>query len=526
MSLAFWNNPLVVSAFRVRVQRASPFGAAVKSLAALAVVGAVLEHYHNDWFKALDWPWTRTYFLTLMAVQFLVSGLIAVTATSSSLRAEVMNRTLDMQRIAALTPRQILLGKLLGEPATAYLLAVVSVPLGVFCWITGGVPLDLLLLMYLNLATNTLLLGSLGLLMRVEPGTTGRRAGPEVFVLLIVVLSLFLVPLFVGVSQIVLNVKWLGTVLGFFTPVPAFYALVRHDTTMYSVSLFGTAVPAILLAPLGQLLLALVCFRTMVRQLMNPLYPSFGKPMAYVVLGAVDVVTGGVLSDPGPGTTLLETRTAAFWMVHALASLYLIGLITPWKESLFSWSWRVRGRRPWLADWWLGNRSDNVLALFTFCVIGLVMWGLCVVLPAAHQYGTDAIPKALPVLATGPLLIVVLTMAAGLIQQWIVFVAGRAGQGLVTLTLAVLIGAPHAAGYYFEEEWLLNLSPSYQMWRWFNDPLPLTDLVPVLLLYTSLAVAAGALLRRREGKLARAIDAKLRQMGVPPALRPAGAGGG
>jgi hypothetical protein len=521
MSLAFWNNPLVVSAFRVRVQRASPFGATVKSLAAFAVLGAVLEHYHNDWFKALDWPWPRTYFLALMAVQYLVSGLIAVAATSSSLRAELMNRTLDMQRIAAITPRQILLGKLLGEPATAYLLAIVSVPLGVFCWLTGGVPLDLLLLMYLNLATNTLLLGSLGLLMRLEPGP-GRRAGPEVFVLLIVVLSLFLVPLFVGVPQIVLNVKWLGTVLAFFTPVPAFYSLVRHDMTMYSVWLFGAAVPAILLAPLGQVLLAFVCFRVMVRQLVNPLYPSFNKAMAYSVLAAVDVVTGGVLSDPRPGSSLLETRTASFWLVHALVSLYLIGLITPWKESLFSWSWRVRGRRPWLADWWLGNRSDNVLALGTFCVIGLVMWGLCVVLPAVYLYGPEAVPAALPVLASAPILIVVLTAAAGLVQQWVVFVAGRAGQGLVTMALALLIGAPHVAGYYFEEDWLLNLSPSYQMWRWFNDPLPLTDLAPVALLYASLALAAGCLLWRRQAQLARAVDAKLRQMGVPPALVPSG----
>src|SRR5437588_9817163 len=109
MSLAFWNNPLVVSAFRVKVLRGSPFGNTAKYLLVLTAGGALLEHYNDVLFPGTSW--LRNYFLAMMAVQFLLSGLVAVTATSTSLRNEVTNRTLDMQRIASLSPRQILVGK-------------------------------------------------------------------------------------------------------------------------------------------------------------------------------------------------------------------------------------------------------------------------------------------------------------------------------------------------------------------------------------------------------------------------------
>src|SRR5206468_3384014 len=138
-----------------------------------------------------------TYFLTLMGIQFLVSALTASAATATSIRTEVVNRTLDFQRIAALSPRQILFGKLFGEPAQAYLWAIASVPLAVFCWQLGGVSLDLLAILYVNLATTTLLFGAMGLGNRLEP-----PAGPA-------------------------DVSLAGLV-GFFTPGPLWAAL-RHD---------------------------------------------------------------------------------------------------------------------------------------------------------------------------------------------------------------------------------------------------------------------------------------------------------
>src|SRR5262249_28362155 len=150
----------------------------------LAAGGAALYYYRND----LGGNWVHIYFLSILGLQFFVSGLRAVTATSASIKAEVVNRTLDFQRIAALSPRQILLGKLLGEPAQAYLLAIAPIPLAFFCYLGGGATLEGLVGLYLQLATTTLMLGAMGLLNRIDTPGRRSRGGPETLVFLFVIL--------------------------------------------------------------------------------------------------------------------------------------------------------------------------------------------------------------------------------------------------------------------------------------------------------------------------------------------------
>src|SRR5437879_5584091 len=178
MKLDFWNNPIVVSAFRVRYRRGGIFNLTTVYLMAL-VIGGILLYRYRDKFSG---TWPRNYLLALLGVQFFISAIVAASSTASSIRHEVANRTLDFQRISSLSPWQIVLGKLLGEPALAYLLAIASIPLTAWCWMLGveGVSLLVLLLMYVNLARSTVLLGSLGLLQPVDPspGRTSTRRGP------------------------------------------------------------------------------------------------------------------------------------------------------------------------------------------------------------------------------------------------------------------------------------------------------------------------------------------------------------
>src|SRR5207245_3089604 len=134
MQLDFWNNPIVVSAFRVKYRRGGFSSGPATYLLILAAGGLGLQYYQDK----LRVPWHQIYYPLLMGVQFLVSGVVASASTSSSLRSEVTHRTLDFQRIAALSPRQILLGKLLGEPATAYFLAIGTIPLAVWCFLSGA----------------------------------------------------------------------------------------------------------------------------------------------------------------------------------------------------------------------------------------------------------------------------------------------------------------------------------------------------------------------------------------------------
>src|SRR5262249_13376434 len=155
----FWNNPIVVSAFRLRYRRGGTGSTALYVL--LLVAGGAGLPYYRDRLGA---HWPHVYFLCLIGLPIFVFGLRGVAGTPASIQAEGVQRTIDFQRIGALSPRQILLGKLLGEPAQAYILAMATIPLGVFCWLWGGVSFDGLVFIYIQLFTTTIMFGAMGLL--------------------------------------------------------------------------------------------------------------------------------------------------------------------------------------------------------------------------------------------------------------------------------------------------------------------------------------------------------------------------
>src|SRR5947209_19658695 len=96
MKLDFWNNPIIVSAFRVRYRRGGFTSGLAPYLIGLAALGAGLEYYQDK----LSVPWTRIYYPLLMGFPFLMSGVMASASTAGSMRSEVINRTFDFQRIA------------------------------------------------------------------------------------------------------------------------------------------------------------------------------------------------------------------------------------------------------------------------------------------------------------------------------------------------------------------------------------------------------------------------------------------
>src|SRR5438128_1239421 len=126
MKLDFWNNPIVVSSFRVRARKGNPMHWLVGYPVMLLLVGSAVPYFIPH--IANDWP--RIGFYILMGLQFLLLGIMAGSATSGSMKAEVAKQTLDFQRISSLSARQILLGKLLAEAAMPFFLAVSSFPVG------------------------------------------------------------------------------------------------------------------------------------------------------------------------------------------------------------------------------------------------------------------------------------------------------------------------------------------------------------------------------------------------------------
>jgi hypothetical protein len=487
MHLDFWNNPIVVSAFRVRYRRGGFTSTLAPYLVTLAAIGVGLEYYQDK----IHYPWARIYYPILMGLQFLLSGVMASTATATSMRSEVATRTLDFQRIATLSPRQILLGKLLGEPAIAYWMAISTFPLAGWCVLAGGVDLIVMLLMYVNLATTILLCGAAGLIGRTEPPASG------------------------AVGAVV-------SIYALLTPIPLFVGIVRQNPWIIEIPLFGVDVPYLLLLPLVQLLLAYLCFRIMERQFITPLNPLLSKPMAYAILAAVDLMSAGLLFNLNNAGSLDSDMGVIFCLVHLFASAFMILGMTAWRETLHTWVWRFRRRRPLLLDLWLGDRSENILALATFAVIGFVDLAVFVVFPGVWSLkGFPSFWRALPTLIAATTVTGVLILAFGTIHQWILLMGGRVGSAITFVLATGAMFIPLAGGFSKQTQWLMSFSPVLHFAHWLNqadpDP-PVFSYLVLVLIYLLVFMVSWYLLRGRMRKLEAWVDFKLRTMGALPSV--------
>jgi hypothetical protein len=487
MGLDFWNNPIVVSAFRVKYRNRGLFNRTAVYVLLLVVVGAAFQ-YKKDTLGPL---WPRYYFLTLTGISLLVASISAAGNTSNSIKTEVVSRTLDFQRIAALSPRQILVGKMLGEPAQAYFCVLASIPLAAFCLFVGGVSLELVLIVYLNLITTTILFSAMGLGNRLEPPAGQADIG-------------------------------IAGLAGFSTPFLLFNALRLDDPWDFGLLFPNFHVPLLVVLPAIQLLLAYVCFHTMERRLLNPLLPGFSKPLAYallLLLDAVALVT--FFSIPAPHTY----RCVGFCLAHLVIAVWLITAVTPWKETLHSWVWRYRGRLPRLLDLWIGERSSNQLVLLTLCLSGVIFYLPLVFMraPWGDVFPDATYPQfqaALGAKLAAMLLTVLLILTFGALHQRALLLVGRNGAAALLVVALILDLPPQIAGQYYNSELILSFSPSAHFVRLFKDPAHPLDLLPVLCVYGGILILCGWSLHDRMRRLERAVDVKLLQMGVTPEPAP------
>jgi hypothetical protein len=269
----------------------------------------------------------------------------------------------------------------------------------------------------------------------------------------------------------------------------------------------------LLVTPVSQLCVALLFFHMMVRRLINPLNPALSKGLAYGTLLAVDVLTAAVLFEPTPLGLALGPRATAFCLVHLAAGLWLMNCATPWRESLESWVWRFRGRKPLLWDWWLGERSENGLVLIILCTIGILCLLLLVVLPAGLQEGFAQVRESGAVIASVAVTTTLLMLSLGTLHQWFAFIAGQSGRAVLVTILVIIILPLHLLGEYYQSDFLLTLTPSAHFGRWFSGR-TLPHLEYMLAVYVGLLLWCWLSLRRRIGRLQKIIDRKLQKMSV------------
>ena len=522
MRLDFWNNPLVITAFRVKNRRGGLFIGLTLYMCLLAVA-CVAAWYLIPMHQARAAPQVsdaaklHLIFCGLFAGQTILSAAVALGMTASAMNVEVTNNTLDYQRLTRLSPAEVLWGKLLGPPTTAYLMAISSVPFTFGLWALGATAISLgsLLLLYLQMASTVLLGGALGLLKPLQSAQVQKPPESEVsgvgclfiiFLLLPSLGSLTMLPMLMGQRE-------LASLAGLFVPLGPFVGLFQqHDPWLYTFRFFGIGIPLLLITPVAQLVAGTLCFTIMTRRLTNTVLPTFRKPLAYVLSAVVDILAAAVLLDPGPAFLGLGPPTRYYWACHLVIAFFLFASITPDRELLRSWIWRFRGRVGRARDLLLEDRSENILVLLTFCGIGLALYMLLVVAPMVAISGWDTLlPFDEPVLHP-PIIACLLILSLGTIMLRSLFIIGKGGGWMLLLPL-ILDVILFAVGKRYQVDWLQAGSVISHWWSWHSGA-PALSLVPFVGLHGTLF--AYNLLKlhldlRRETK---EVERKLLAMGV------------
>jgi hypothetical protein len=529
----FWNNPLVVTAMRLKYRRGSPGVWAVMWILALLGVGALLHYLSQQ--QVFRFP--TAYLVAILSLQMIVSAIIGVITTSSSMNAEVVNRTLDFQRIVTLSPRAILVGKMIGEPALSYFLLIASMPLAALCWGLGAASGAVIFWLYVNLITCALMWAALGLINSLTPPaqTAGRQksgGGGAGFAVLFAV-----VPQLVIHGHNSLETPGVGDAVKLLSPLGSLYHLWHDDAWNAQVSFWGLSIPSLLIAPIAQLAVATWIVAAMSRRLQSPINPLASKLRSYATLAVVDVIMAAICFSQWLNGLDAAKLIYGYGLAHIIACLILSFATVPRKAAIVSWAWRNDGQWPLRQGLLTGDRSEMSLAVVIRGVIGVIVLLLALVFPMMLM----ATP-ARPVVQGNDLgaiivLIFVLVVALGILHQLLVAATSKGGHMMFILfvifanLLPPLCGAGLMAAEPSTPESTIDrfnsLSPvvlfAMNMTRIGSPP---SSVAFVVVAYTAIAIISYAMLRRILRREAAIVRRKLRGMGLNTSGLPDAAGGG
>ena len=429
MRFDFWNNPLVVTAMRLKYRRGSPGVWAVLWVLALLAVGALVHHLSQE--NGFRFP--TAYLLAILCLQCGASAIIAVISTSSSINAEVVNRTLDFQRIVTLSPRSILIGKMLGEPAMSYFLMIASIPLAAVCWGLGAASGAVIFWLYVNLATFTLMWAATGLINSLTPPTqtAGRQksgGGGAGFVILFAVVPQLLIH-----GRNSLDTPGIGDVVQMLSPIGAFYHLWQDSAWNAHVAFWGVSLPSLLLAPVVQLAIVAWIIAAMSRRLKNPLDPLASKPRSYATLLVVDLAIAGICYSQWQKGFEAARLVYGYGLAHLVICLIMMFAATPRRATLISSIWRRATGASLFRERLTADRADMSIAAIVYGLIGVAVLAAGLALPMALTATTATSLMPAEDLATVALTTFVIVAALGVLHQLIVAATSRGGSLMFVL---------------------------------------------------------------------------------------------
>jgi ABC-2 type transport system permease protein len=424
--LKFWRNPEFVRHMRAELRPARAVMVAVVVLFLCALIGLACWSQRQETLEYAErsaqqfggqWPAyveklrrenpRETWLLLCKWLFGLQAGLVtfwSLSMCAQSVSGERDRKTWDFQRTTSLTPAEIAVGKLLGEPVLAYFAALCVLPITFWSGLAGGVSFGTLLAGYIGMIASALFLGLCGLWLSTLLETRSRGIG------LIGALALYGFAL----GTYGFAASWFPG-LAAFSPLTGLHSILGlkfdggRDVTP---TLFGHAVPwllvsLILYASFGAWV-AVMLLRNLKRD-----YSEIRPLSRWQAVGCVaflNFIFYALFSSNG---SVVKSDDIATFMVSLNgAILFLVGLgsLTP-HERLKVW-WRSR------AEGTSGMFSEDGLpwpwlVLSAAVAYGLMVWGVL-----AWRLSLDFHPGSLRAAALELLVVLIFITRDILFIQW------------------------------------------------------------------------------------------------------------
>jgi hypothetical protein len=522
VQLDFWNNPLVVTAMRLKYRRGSPGIWAALWVLGLLGLGALMHHLSQT--EGFRFP--TAYLIALIAVQGIVSSAIAVVSTSSSMNAEVVNRTLDFQKIVTLSPRALLVGKMIGEPAMSYFLILASMPLAALCWGLGAASGPVIFWLYVNLATFVLMSASFGLINSLTPpAQTASRQNTKGGAGAGLIIMFAVIPQMIVHGRDSLDTPGVGDLAKLLTPIGSIIHLWKDSAWNADVAFWGLRLPSLIMAPICQLAVAAWIVAAMSRRLKNTLDPLASKPRSYLTLAVVDLVMAAICFSQWRQGIDATKLVYGYCLAHIVISMVMMFATAPRRAAVISFAWRADGRRAGLRELLLADRADMRAAVAVYALIGLLILFAGLVGPITALASTEQSTITLRGLVEICLATFAVIVGLGGVHQLLIAATSRGGQLLfiVFLVLANALPPGIAGALELAErsptestiESLVSLSPAgfftLNLSRVASGPVSANWLIA---LYLGIGALSYALLSRVLNREAAGVRRKLTAMGL------------
>ena len=304
------------------------------SVTALILGGVLASMY---WDTTVVGGWTakemlKYYFFTVAGLQLAVITLFGLTQASQNITFEREQHTLDFQRLVAMGPGRLVLGKLFGGPCEAWWIMLCAIPFAIIPVMGLVVPAGIFFQTLMVVFILGLSVSSVGLLFSSIMKKTARSSGAIIFFgFFIFISSGFKTFVFYGTGMFSTGVSLWEAI----SPIGIMTNLsnqIDSSSSAQYVSMFSLDIPVIFVFIGLHLLVSSLCFVITVRRLTDEEISYISPQQAAIVFAIFQILITSTLMNTSAPSSL--SGLGVFHVANAVLLTALAFGLTPSAELL------------------------------------------------------------------------------------------------------------------------------------------------------------------------------------------------